>query len=242
MLMTDASPTTHTIRSRTGSTERTCRTWDVVDGATSAILFLDGELYWDRVDAPSVLQRLTESRKIPPTTAWFLSGNGAAARHVDYVCNSAFAEFVAGEVVDRIRTEHPNVGQIVLAGLSLSGLAAAHIATRFPNAFRAVICQSPSFWWNDGRFADEFPVAPTSSPPIWVCVGDQETERGVSHPPSGLVQNASQIDGCDRVCESLRTKGYDIAYHYFFGGHDPACWRDDLALALPWALCDDVPS
>jgi pimeloyl-ACP methyl ester carboxylesterase len=53
------------------------------------------------------------------------------------------------------REEHPGVTEIVLAGLSLSGLAAAYAATRHPAVFRAAVCQSPAFWWERGRFAEE---------------------------------------------------------------------------------------
>jgi enterochelin esterase-like enzyme len=58
----------------------------------------------------------------------------------------------------------------------------------------------------------------------------------VSHPPSGLRQETSQLDSCRRGAEALRAAGHTVSHRIFAGGHDPACWKKDLALALPWAL------
>jgi enterochelin esterase family protein len=126
------------------------------------------------------------------------------------------------------------VTEIVIAGLSLSGLAAAYAATRHPAVFRAAVCQSPSFWWERGRFADELPAATQAGPQFWICVGSRETEAGLSHPPSGLRQGLTQIAGSLSAAAALRAKGYDVSYREYAGGHDPGCWRDDLSLALPW--------
>ena len=59
----------------------------------------------------------------------------------------------------------------------------------------------------------------------------------MSHPPSGLRQEL-RLTGCLVVAAALRAKGYRLGYREYDGGHDPACWRDDLSLAVPWALSD----
>jgi enterochelin esterase family protein len=166
----------------------------------------------------------------------FLSAGGAAARHEDFVCRPDYARFVARDLVDSVRDEHPGVTEIVIAGLSLSGLAAAYAATRHPAVFRAAVCQSPSFWWERGRFADELPPATPAGPEFWISVGSRETEAGLSHPPSGLRQELTQVAGCVSAAAALRAKGYGVSYREYDGGHDPGCWRDDLSLALPRAL------
>jgi enterochelin esterase-like enzyme len=157
------------------------------------------------------------------------------ARHRDFVCNPDYAAFLAGPVVEAIRSIYPETGRIVLAGLSLSGLAAAHVATRYPDVFPRVICQSPSLWWERGRFGDDLPPAAKPGQEFWICVGNRETEKDVSHAPSGLRQELTQIEGCERGAAALRAKGYGVSYRQYDGGHDPAGWREDLALALPWA-------
>jgi iron(III)-enterobactin esterase len=119
----------------------------------------------------------------------------------------------------------------IVVGLSLSGLAAAHAALAHHRQFRAAICQSPSFWWNDEQFCSSLPQPVGSA--FWVSVGDQETTRGISHPPSGMIQQTSQIEACQRGCDALKAAGYNVNYRVFQGGHDPARWREDLVLALP---------
>lgn len=199
-----------------------------------AVVFLDGELYVQKVKAPAVVRRLDEQKITPPTLAVFVSSNGAAARHRDFVCDPAYPDFIAVDLVDWTRREYPTVGEFVIAGLSLSGLAAAYIATRYPATFRSAICQSPSFWWERGRFGEDLPVVVAPGQEYWISVGSRETETDVSHPPSAMVQELTQLAGCALACEALRSKGYSITYLEFDGGHDPACWREDLALALSW--------
>jgi enterochelin esterase family protein len=229
----------HLVRSRTMPIERKVWTLSSANERPSiAIIFLDAELYLDRVGAATVVGQLEREGRVPPVTSAFVSQNGPAARHSNFTCQMDYAAFVAADVTSWMRARYTSIQGIVLAGLSLSGLAAAFIATRFPRNFSATICQSPSFWWEGGRFANELPPAATHGGKLWVCVGDRETEANVSHPPSGLIQRLSQVEGCDAGCAALRRNGYIVRYRTYAGGHDPGCWREDLALALPWACRD----
>jgi len=102
-----------------------------------AVIFLDAELYLERVNAVPILQRLQESNSIPPLTAVFVSNNCAAARHTDYVCDSDYACFLSEDVVPWALNHHPEVDRdrVVIAGVSLSGLAAAHVALTLSSSF-----------------------------------------------------------------------------------------------------------
>lgn len=231
-----SDPTEHTIRSGNGAFER--QAWTFCDSPrppVSAVLFLDGELYLERVQAPAVIQQLFGTTRLPPAVSIFLSNHSAAARHADFTCEPRYAAFVAEDVTGWVRASYPNVENIMLAGLSLSGLASAFAATRYPTAFSATICQSPSFWWEEGRFFKELATAATPGQKLWVSVGDRETDANVSHPPSGLFQKLTQIEGCQAGCAALRSKGYDVNFRTYAGGHDPACWREELPDALRWA-------
>ncbi len=200
-------------------------------------IFLDAELYIERVQAPLVLNSLQDQAAIQPVAAVYVSNDSAASRHVDYTCHAGYAEFIAHDVVNwalqRFPTTDPE--QLVLIGLSLSGLAAADIAVRFPARFQYVICQSPSFWWEQERFRKQLLPKPSLGPSFWICVGTQETTAGVAHAPTGMRQESSQLAACTRTCDTLRKQSYtvvDVTYH---GGHDPACWQADLYRALSWA-------
>jgi enterochelin esterase family protein len=154
-----------TLRCRSGVFARSA--WSLAPPTgrpTAAIVFLDAEIYLERVGAAAVVRRLQERRVIPPAVAVFLSDGGAAARHEDFVCRPEYARFVACDLVGAVREKHPGVTEIVIAGLSLSGLAAAYAATRHPAVFRAAVCQSPSFWWEQGRFGEELPAATPAGP------------------------------------------------------------------------------
>jgi len=201
-----------------------------------AVIFLDGELYLEKVKTVQVLRQLHAEKNIPSTMAVFVSSNSPAARHSDYTCDADYATFLAQDVVPWILNSHGEIGceRMIIVGLSLSGLAAAYAALTHQSQFHSAICQSPSFWWNDECLYSSLPPATDSRTAFWVSVGNQETERGVSHPPSGMLQKKSQIEACQHGCNALRDAKYNVNYRVFQGGHDPERWREDLVLALPW--------
>jgi enterochelin esterase-like enzyme len=200
------------------------------------LVFLDAELYMERVFAVQVVRRLEDEGKIPPVAAVFVSSVDSRARHADYTCDLNYSRFLIDDLLPFMSGRNVKAGpdHVVLIGLSLSGLAAAHTGL-IAGPFRAVICQSPSFWWEQERFASSLPRAGRVAAVFWISVGDRETESHVSHAPSGLFQGTGQRDACERTSAALLASGYTVSERVFAGGHDPACWRDDLALALPWA-------
>jgi hypothetical protein len=130
----------HVVRSRPMTFERTIWTSSSTEELPGmAILFLDAELYLDRVGAASVVGHLERDGSLPVVVSVFVSNNGSTARHADFICQADYAAFIADDVTAWIRARYPSVRGIVLAGLSLSGLAAAFIATRFSSKFAATI-------------------------------------------------------------------------------------------------------
>jgi len=225
----------HLVSSKDLSYERTVWLLDqAAQSSSELIVFLDAELYLERTSALKTIHRWRDAGLIPQGPVLFVSNNGAASRHEDFTCHPGYANFIASDVMDWARQSYPDVKDGVIFGLSLSGLAAAYIASRHPAVFRAAVCQSPSFWWDQARFADELPTSARPGQEYWICVGSDETSAGVSHPPSGLYQGMTQIAGCSQTVAALRSKGYEVSYREYRGGHDPACWGEDLALALPW--------
>jgi iron(III)-enterobactin esterase len=199
------------------------------EGATNLCLFLDAELYMDRVNAHAVFQAL----ELPDTACLFLSNQDAGARHHDYVCNAEFSAFVTSSVMTEAKRRFPALasGGHTICGLSLSGLAAAYLGVQHPAVFSRVLSQSGSFWWNNEWFADN---VPETSSRFWVSVGDEELESGVTHPPTGLVQNVCQFDSVKRAADALWSNGAKLHLHTYFGGHDAMHWNDELRGALGW--------
>jgi enterochelin esterase-like enzyme len=224
------------VRSRWKSPGR--RIWTLRPRLSPArlLVLLDGELYLEGVMAAQVVRELEDASRIPPTLSIFVSNNGPASRHADYVCDEDYARFLADELLPSVFAREPGISSdhVGLAGLSLSGLAAAHAAL-ITGRFRVAVCQSPSFWWNQEQLVSALPEPNGSPTAFWVSVGDLETDCGISHPPSGLFQSRSQRDSCTRVAAALQAAGYPVSQRIFRGGHDPEHWREDLGLALPWA-------
>lgn len=209
--------------------------------AHSLCVLLDGEYYRDSVQALPIIAGLIEREVIPPLTLVFVSHGGAAARHSDYVGDPAFARFIAEDVVSHVRARVPSLSaeRHLVCGLSLSGLAAAHLALSYPARFPAALCQSGSFWYEPDAFARLARQRPPMRSRFWLSVGDEETATNVTHPPSGLVQDISQIAGVERARAVLEETGADVHYHHYRGGHAFAPWQAELGDALSWLLRTD---
>jgi enterochelin esterase family protein len=104
------------------------------------IIFLDGELYVMRVMAPEVVFDLQAAQSISPVLAVYVSNESAAARHTDYTCNMEYASFIAQDVLPWMLSKFPDIPRenVVVSGLSLSGLGAAFLAVHFPNTIPIV--------------------------------------------------------------------------------------------------------
>jgi enterochelin esterase family protein len=224
------------------STEREyMRTAWLIEGPMtdhSLCVLLDGEHYRDNVDALPIFSTLMQRGSIPPMTLVFVSHGDAAARHADYVCDPPFARFIAEDVVSRARARVPSLSaeRHLICGLSLSGLAAAHVALLHPARFPTALCQSGSFWLEPDAFAQLAQERPPVRTRFWLSVGDEETDAGVSHPPTGLFQGISQIEGVERACAVLEQHGGDVNCHRYRGGHTFEHWRAELSDALQWLL------
>ena len=201
-------------------------------------LFLDGEHYWRDMYAVPTLEELIRTGSIPPMTFAFLGHVSAQARHEDYTCNERYAQYIGGAVMEWLRAEIPNLhdGGHLVSGLSLSGLMATYLSLQNRKHFAASLSQSGSHWWNHEYFAT---MARQKSPietRVWLSVGDHETQTNISHPPTGLFQGMSQIEGVERAAGLFEEIGGTVHCHRFQGGHSLARWHDELGQALTWLL------
>ena len=206
------------------------------DEAKDCLIFLDGELYTDRVKAPALLAEAQAAGLLLPVACVYLPNTSAAARHEDYTCNEAFASFVAEEMPHLIEREIGRFERLFLCGLSLSALQAVFTALRRPGVFAGVLAQSPSAWWEDEWLLTALPTMQSPPPRMWMSVGSQELQTNVSHPPTSLVQKTSQLDSVRRLSSALSARGHNIHTHVYNGGHDPACWAVELPQALEWLM------
>jgi enterochelin esterase family protein len=197
-------------------------------------VFLDAEHYLRDLSCLEVIEPLLASGAIPPLTCVFVTHASGAARHEDYTCNHRYARFIAEDVLEWARQKNSRVDDSanVICGLSLSGLESALIAFQYPSVFGYALCQSGSFWW----FADHEVALPSTTARFWLSVGSDETAANVSHPPTGLFQRVSQVDGVERAARRFQGLGATVKYNLHSGGHAAAPWREELAPALTWLL------
>lgn len=199
-------------------------------------VILDAEFYLNKMEAPAIFEELMSSGAIPSMSCLFISHVDGAARHKDYTCNPRFARFIAQDVMEWVSTQCPDVATKgnLICGLSLSGLAGAHIALSYPEKFSAALCQSGSFWWNQEWLTAHLSDFPASQGRFWLSVGDQELEVDVAHPPTGMRQEVTQVAGCEHFSAALQARGHAVHYTVFAGGHEFAPWKAELKTALLW--------
>lgn len=193
-------------------------------------VFLDAEYYLKRMNVLPILSAL-------PLSAVFVSHVDGAHRHADFTCNSDYSQFVTSGVMSWARQVLPKIrsdGHLI-CGLSLSGLAAAHLWLNNPTLFSDALCQSGSFWWSEEWLTCQLGSFEPSGK-VWMSVGDKELEKGISHPPTGLQQDESQVVACENFARELERVGGQVQFQTFSGGHDLACWRAELPDALDWLL------
>jgi enterochelin esterase family protein len=199
-------------------------------------IFLDGELYRDRVEANSVIDDIQDD--IADSWFVFVSMESVEARWLECPCYEPFASFIATELLPWLSTRHHELGLVekrTLIGLSYTGLAAAFVAIQCPGVFQRVISQSGSFWWNNCWLAEQYRSRVRVPTDFYLDVGTEELAEDVRH-REDVLQVVSQVEGVRRFREVLDLKGYSVRYAEFEGGHDPASWRQTLPDALRWAL------
>ena len=232
--------TEHLINSDLLAAPRKARIHHVED-AKSSLLFLDGELYADRVKSPEAIASAQASGSLPPVTCVYLPNLSAADRHEVYTCNESFAAFVALEMPRWIERELGRFERLFLCGLSLSALQSIFTAVKHPGIFAGVLAQSPSAWWQDEWLASSLDTLPSSRGRFWLSVGTREVEENASHPPTPLVQKTSQLASVRRLAKRMTVAGHDIHLNEYDGGHDPVCWGAELPQAFEWLLRGSSP-
>lgn len=206
------------------------------------LIAFDGRTYIDVVPTPVTLDNLLADRRIGPTIAVIVD-NVPGRRSFELSCEKNFSDFLALELLPWIQQNYrvrADAKDVILAGSSLGGLAAACAALYHPERFGNVLSQSGSFWWTPRRdpneaihywqdreptyIADLFLQRTRLPIRFYLDAGSLETD------PSG--QGGSILVPNRHLRDVLRAKGYEVFYQEFLGGHDYASWRGTLADGL----------
>jgi enterochelin esterase-like enzyme len=202
-------------------------------------IFLDAELYRDRVGAVAIIKHLQSTARLANTLFGFVSMESVESRWKECPCHAPFADFLNGELVPWLEERYPpltTASERVLIGLSYTGLAALFVASSPHSTFNRVIAQSGSFWWNHCFLTEKFRTSDRPVPAeIYLDVGSEETATNVLH-KEDVLQVVSQLDAVRQLRDVLIGRGAKVSYLEFPGGHTSAEWQKSLPGALEWAL------
>lgn len=209
-----------------GGTRRVWRYRPAAPGPYRLLVLLDGQIWGPLLPVATILDALVAAGRLPPTVALLPDSGEGPGRAADYTCRPAFAAFLAEELVPAAAAGLPvtaDPAHTVVAGQSLGGLAAAHAALHAPHRFGTVLTHSGAYWWPHADGADPEWLAGTvarrdRAPLRWdLSVGADEWISVGPH---------------RRLRDALRTRGYPVRYAEWAGGHDRACWREQLGAGL----------
>lgn len=203
------------------------------DRPTPLLVLFDGDEARDLMKVPLILDNLHASGRLPAVAAVFIS-QPFESREADLCCNSAMDAFVADELLPWVRRTlgiRTVPDKTVLAGASLGSLAATCGALRRPDASVRVLSQSGAFWFRKAG-SDPWTLAARVSARrdlrFYLDVGAMETVGGTR----------SQRTTNRRLRETLRLRGYGVAWREFNGPHAYPCWRAQFGNALLGLLAD----
>ena len=202
------------------------------------LVVFDGPQYLSVVPTPVILDNLRAERRIPPVVAVFVS---QVQRARELACDEAFAAFVATELIPWAQTRYQagqRASDVVVAGSSFGGLAAAFVALRHPSVVGNVLSQSGNFAWSPGRTAGpgldatteggwlikEYISQPRQPVRFYLDAGVFEADR--------FVTGGAILESTRHFRDVLSAKGYRVSFGQFTGGHDYLSWRGTLADGL----------
>lgn len=180
------------------------------------LVVFDGNDYRRRARLVKIVDNLIAQQRIRPL-ALAMVANAGQAREVEYACSEATIWFLAHSLLP-LAQEKLNLidirsqpGAYGVMGASMGGLISLFTAMRLPEIFGYVLSQSGGFDENSVltdliRLSDPFPLK------IWMDVGVFDF----------LYEQNKQMHAL------LASKGYDVTYAEYNGGHNYAAWRDDV--------------
>ena len=198
------------------------------------LVLFDGAAYLHAMNAAHTLDNLLADGLLHPLIGVLVDNVDFAARAVELGCHPPFATFVVDELMPWVQAHYhvtSDPGQRTVGGLSMGGLAAAHIGLTYADSFGKVLSQSGSFWWKPAEDEEhewltrQFVVKGRRPLTLYLDVGLLETEASYGNGPSMVVVNRHFRD-------VLEAKGYLVHYREYAGGHDYMYWRGSLADGL----------
>ncbi|MBT8074252.1 MAG: esterase family protein [Xanthomonadales bacterium] len=176
----------------------------------------DGEAYLGQGNFKQVLDAAIDSGAIKPVLVVFLDSRNPDnlqedRRHSQFMCNTDFAKFFAGELMPAISRNYP-VSQSredrVILGLSFGGLNSACFGLMLSELFSGIAMQSPASGGHVEVVRELYDEKEKLPLKIYLSVGTVN----------------DNLDDVKRFRRTLKNKGYDLTYHKVRKGHDWDNW------------------
>jgi enterochelin esterase-like enzyme len=186
------------------------------DQPLPSLYVTDGEAYLRGGNFKQVLDAAIGSGEINPVLVIFLDSRNPDnlqedRRHSQFMCNTEFAKFFAGELVPAISRNYP-VSQSredrVILGLSFGGLNSACFGLMLSELFSGIAMQSPASGEHVEVVRELYEEREKLPLKMYLSVGT-------------INDNLNDVK---RFRRTLKAKGYDLTYHKVREGHDWYNW------------------
>lgn len=183
------------------------------------LVVYDGNDYLQRGKLSTIVDNLIAEKRIRPL-AMALLAHGGPRRFVEYACSEATLAWLDHDVLPLARERlnlldiHNHPGAYGVMGASMGGLMALYTGLRMPALFGMVLSQSSAFHFEqfDTVTVDMIKHFPKRDFRVWMDAGKLEW----------LLESSQKMHAL------LQSKGYDVIYHEFTGGHNYTSWRNDV--------------
>ncbi|NIM95224.1 MAG: DUF3327 domain-containing protein [Anaerolineales bacterium] len=200
------------------------------------LVLFDGWAYLNLMPTTTILDNLLAAGEIPPVVAVFVDSLDVEVRLRELIFHEPFNDFLIDELMPWIRTHYratSDPGGIILGGSSAGGIAAAYATLEHPEAFGCVLSQSGALRLGlPGQEGYEWlhkQIAEREHLPIKFHLDVGILEENSLRP---LGDGPNLLESTRRLRDGLRTKGYEVDYFEFSGGHDYISWQGVLGDAL----------
>ena len=209
-----------------------------VEGPAPLVVVHDGGDYLRYADAGTVLDNLVHGGVLPPLVAAFVQ---PGERLVEYADDARHARYLADELVPRMEADFGALAEPwarCLVGASFGAVACLSAAAARPGHFGRLLLQS-------GSFAGAGAGCRARPEPLWQPV--KQFIAGFVARPQAVSERVFVSCGAfeSLICENralvpvLAETGMDVDFVQSLGGHNWACWRDNIGLGLPWLFRGD---
>lgn len=202
------------------------------------LVLSDGFEYIHGLSTTTLLDNLIYKNQIPPIVTIFIESKDNRFEMLS--CNKDYGKFITEEIVPYAREKY-NISykpeDAIIGGLSLGGLAATYLGLTQPEVFGNVLSQSGSFWWHP-EWSPEKVNSKEEIEDTWMSnlFKEQEKLSLNFYLEVGILEGNRMITPNKIMRDVLISKGYNIRYSEFKGGHDYLSWGETLAKGLLYLI------